>query len=276
MWWYSSGGLSLLRLLYILALAVILAAVFPWGVLADSTAYIEVTATGSDNTVAPAAPTNFSATLASNTEVDLEWTLGIGSTGSLIRAKYGAAPTGIADGYLVYNGVDNTTTDWISNIQFSDNVLWYSAWAYNGAGYSLTYATAYVEGGDMAASIGMIGIGMCLMTGLGINVVAWWREKWWVCPISFLFWLGLAYYAYTQSTAFDFYRFITWVCAGFALVSIGEIWILRQKAEEAPEETMAERTQKRIDTNLSGTFNSKTYQPPQRRPPYRGGFGDGL
>jgi hypothetical protein len=263
------------KLLAIIALVFLALLNFPWAVLADQTAYIEITAVGTDNGSLPGPPT-LTATLASNTQVDLSWLMGAGATTTLVRAKYGAAPTGIADGYLVYSGNATTATDWISDIQLSDNALWYSAWSYNGAGYSLTYATDYVEGGDMAASIGMIGIGMCLMTGLGINVVAWWREKWWVCPIAFLFWLGLAYYAYTQSTAFDFYRFITWVCAGFALVSIGEIWILRQRSEDAPEETMAERTQKRIDTNLAGTFNSKNYQPSRRRSPYSDRLGDGL
>ena len=177
------------------------------------------------------------------------------------------APTSILDGYAVYTGNATTTIDWISDIEFSDNALWYSAWSYNGIGYSLTYDTAFVEGGDMAAAIGMVGLAIFFIVGVGINWIAWWREKWWVCPIAMFFWAGLAYYCYTEAgTTFDFYKFLTWVCLGFMLVSIGEIFILRKKAEEV-EETMEQRNEAMMNRNLANTFNRKRPVPALRRPP---------
>lgn len=267
------------RLLAIVVVVGMLAVSFPWSVLGAS--YITITATGSDNAALPGPPT-LTATLVSNTQVNLTWVAGVGATGTLIRAKYGSAPTTPADGYAVYTGAGLAATDWIPNIQLSDNVLWYSAWAYNGLGYSVAYDTASVSGGAMAAAIGIIGLGFLLLMGLGINGVAWWQKKWWICPISFFYFISVAYFCYSQSaaatgaTTFDTYRMFTWVCTAFSLTSLAEMWYLYQNTKEAeePEDDMVTKNRKRMEKNLAGTFNRE--RPTVKRRPPSGGVGDGL
>lgn len=283
LYWYRNNGSSgteeaeyLRKLGVIVALLLVL---LPWSVMGADHVHITITATGSDNAALPGPPV-LTATLISNTQVDLLWVIGVGSTGTVVRARYGTAPTTPAEGYAVYTGAGTTVTDWIPNIELSDNTLWYSVWAYNGIGYSLAYDTASVSGGAMASSISMIAVSLFFLMGLGINIGGWWSKKWWLCPLAFFYFIALAYYCYTQSaaatgaTTFDFYRFLVWISAGFALVSIGELWYLYQstKEDDEPEDDMATKNRKRMEVNLANTFNKTPVV--RRRPPP--GVGDGL
>jgi hypothetical protein len=223
---------------------------------------------------APDCPNNITIMSVDDTVV-LTWNIGLGADNTLIVRSNTGYPADYEDGDAAYYASGDNYTDYLDLESLDATTIYYRLWSSNAGGLSGCYAEISVGGYEMSDAIGMIGVGIFLIAGLGINVVAWWREKWWVAPIAMFFWLGLAYYCYTQSTDFDFYRFVTWVCASFSIVSIGEIWLLRQKAEE-PEETMADRYQKRIDMNLSKTFNNKNYKPPRRPPTYGGGVGDGL
>jgi hypothetical protein len=256
-------------------------ALLPSVVVAAPSFGVGITATGNDPGGLPGPPT-LTATLVSNTQVDLTWVAGIGATGTVVRARYGTAPTAPTEGYAVYTGVGLAATDWIPNIEFSDNVLWYSAWSYNGIGYSVTYDTASVGGTDMADAITMIAVCGFFLVGVAINIGGWWARKWWLCPIAFFYFIGLAFFCYTQSaastgaTTFDFYRFLIWACGGFALVSLGELWYLYQSTKEGeePEDDMVTKNRKRMESNLKNTFNRQRPQAVVRkRPP---SVGDGL
>jgi hypothetical protein len=95
----------------------------------------QVSAGTSDNVQVVVVPylgggiTSFNATIISDTEVDLEWTILDGTANVMVRAKYGSMPMDRTDGYLVYYGSDLSVSD--NSMDFNENIstIYYRIWA---------------------------------------------------------------------------------------------------------------------------------------------------
>jgi len=85
---------------------------------------------------------SFTVTYVSDTQVDLEWTYGAAVTNVMVRAKYGSAPTGISDGYLVYYGNALLASDTSMNFDENAGIIYYRIWGETTPGVYPTSATA--------------------------------------------------------------------------------------------------------------------------------------
>ena len=68
---------------------------------------------------------NFTATMISDTQVDLSWTRASGAVNAMVRAKYGEMPMSRTDGYLVYEGALEVATDNSMNFDETASILYY-------------------------------------------------------------------------------------------------------------------------------------------------------
>lgn len=227
--------------------------------------------------VPPDCPSNLVAIAGTSDNCLLTWTVGAHTDNSILVRRVGAYPDTMADGEIVYNGPLTTFTDNTPNIDETE--YYYRLWAWNADGYTVCYTSDSAGGEIVAASIGMIAVGLFIICGLGINGLAFWQKKWWICPIAFLYFMAVGYYCYTASagatagvTTFDAYRMFTWVCALFCLVSLGELWYIYQgtKEEDEPEDDMATKNKKRLAANLANTFQRDGA--PQLRSRQSGGY----
>jgi len=93
----------------------------------------------------------FNVVYVSDTEMDLNWTVGSGVENVMVRAKYGSPPTNPpdentapSDGYLVYYGSDLSAID--TSMDFNENAgsLYYKAWAQraDGTWYVTTFTNS--------------------------------------------------------------------------------------------------------------------------------------
>lgn len=174
--------------------------------------YIGITATGSDNAALPGFPIPFTAT-ANTDNVLLSWTLGSGATTTYIIRAIGYQPTSLTDGILIYSGTGTSHTDNISTGDLLDGV-YYSAWGHNAVGYSTSYATAYIEGGNNMANAIIISILMII--GLATLIFAYTSERWPLAFISAVFWLAATVTAFvlapTPANYYDTYHLTGYAC----------------------------------------------------------------
>lgn len=119
------------KILYALV-AVILVVLNVTPVLADTTAVVTILGIP----LYSGGILSFNVVYVSDTEMDLNWTVGPGVENVMVRAKYGSPPsnppnenTVPTDGYLVYYGSDLSAVD--TSMDFNDNagILYYTAWA---------------------------------------------------------------------------------------------------------------------------------------------------
>jgi hypothetical protein len=87
------------------------------------------------------APTNFTATVATNNQIALTWTKNAMATNTLIRAKMGSAPTSITDGWQVYHGPASNFSDNAVSVDETWIPIYYAAWSDNVTDYSTDYVT---------------------------------------------------------------------------------------------------------------------------------------
>ena len=75
--------------------------------------------------------TSFTATIITDTQVDLEWTVDVDITSVIIRAQYGSMPMSRTEGYLVYEGSGSSISDTSMNFDTEAGELFYRIWAYH-------------------------------------------------------------------------------------------------------------------------------------------------
>lgn len=168
----------------------------PYGVIAASSAYISVTAQGGDNGAVPGRPLNFDAVLTTQYRVDLSWTMGNFATSTIVRGKVGSPPTSTIDGYLVYQGTDNETVDYV-DFGTDSEPIYYSAWSINIFGYSNDYAQDDVEGSEDMSTVLLL-IGMSAI-GLGFMSVGYLTKRWYLPPLASFVWIGCAATCFSSS-----------------------------------------------------------------------------
>lgn len=172
----------------LLVVSGVLACVSP--VMSSNTASFTVTARGDIGLPQP--PTNFTVTRITDTLVRVSWTPWSGSTNTSIRAKFDAEPTAYNDGYILFYGSGNETTDVYLNLDVMWSKMWYVAASENSSGGWSDYITEYVESPNVAEIANQLGglnnvfsgIVSALQMGklfevllvLGIFAIALWRK----------------------------------------------------------------------------------------------------
>ena len=115
------------------------------------------------------APTNLTATYISDHEVSLTWAIAPNSVATQVRAAYGREPINITDGYLVYNGIGTSVSDFDAEIAGAE-VIYYRAWAQRS---DLTWGTLYDSANTedmMSLSLLFIGIIILILVAAGMAI----------------------------------------------------------------------------------------------------------
>jgi hypothetical protein len=214
----------------------------------DSAVFVGITATGEEIGALPGAPTNFTAILISNQQVNLTWTKGGLATNTVIRAQFGSYPTSVTDGYLVYNGPGTSVTDWV-DLANSDEALYYRAWSWNTVGYSIGYDGDYVEGGGVGMTQALILIPLVFIA-LGLTVAGYSRQErgWPIVFVAALAWLCLPVWGFTQAdSATDIYALVGFVGVVMIIICAFEPMIMRK---EKPQLSIQEKWEQRENAML--------------------------
>jgi hypothetical protein len=115
----------------------------------------------------PEAPTDFTITRTGGSSINITWTIGSGATTTVIVAGDDGCPTGITDGYIVYNGTGNWTT--VEGLSLSLTNYCYHAYSWNSYGYSPDYAEDSIGGETMVYTIiGIISLG-AMIAGFALS-----------------------------------------------------------------------------------------------------------
>ena len=143
--------------------------------------------------------TSFTVTYVSDTEMDLNWTVGAGVENVMVRAKYGTPPTNPpdintapSDGYLVYYGSDLSAVDTSMDMNQNAGTLNYTAWAQKLDGtWNLVPKTNSQESREVVliALLGLSG-GLSFFAIKGKNIL--------LAVLASISWLIV--FAYNQST----------------------------------------------------------------------------
>ena len=110
---------------------------------------------------------SFNVIYTSDTQMNLNWTVGGGVANVMVRAKYGSYPanppdssTAPSDGYLVYYGSDLSAVDTSMDMNQNAGTLYYSAWAQHADGSWYVVASTKSEESREVVLIGLILMGM--------------------------------------------------------------------------------------------------------------------
>lgn len=149
----------------------------------------------------PGVPTNLTLTYISDYEIGISWTKGATANNTMIRAKYGSPPDAPAppgneptDGYLVYYGTGNTTSDTAVNFDEYMGRVYYRAWSEDNEGdWSANFAEDDMEGVPMTLiALVVLALGLTLAMFLSKSPLLGFP-----CVI---FWAILGGFAYTESS----------------------------------------------------------------------------
>jgi hypothetical protein len=245
-----------MKLLRIIALCWIIGlALWPTALSAGDNAVVTITAqpwaTGD-------CPTGFTFNAVSSYEVQLAWTPGGNSTGTVIRGAYARWPTDPTDGFEVYNGNGSSASHWLTTdvMILSDEGIYYRLWGKQGGSYSLCYASGVITGGEGMANIsGSITLFALIVFSLGSVVTAYTFRK---APIAFVAaaaWTSLAFFCFTQSASSnptiisDYWMAIFWVGIAMVIVSVFEPVIMKAPSidEAEPVEARSQADEMRAE-----------------------------
>lgn len=154
---------------WLIIAALLLVSLVPTSVVfAATTADVTITASG----YIVEAPGGLTLTYVSDYELGISWTKGSDADNTMVRVKYGNFPEDRNDGYLVYHGVNATTTD--SNVILaSPEIPYYRAWSQRADGVWEELGTT-AEAFFMSISFLFVGL---LVLGLGLFVAAFrWKD----------------------------------------------------------------------------------------------------
>ena len=143
----------------------------------------------------------FNVIYVSDTEMDLNWTVGAGVENVMVRAKYGTPPanpldinTAPSDGYLVYYGSNLSAVDTSMDMNQNGGTLYYTAWAQKLDGtWNLISSSKSEESKEMI----LIFLGFVTLTLTGFGVLG---KKPFLDWASVPFWLITCIYIYMNYT----------------------------------------------------------------------------
>ena len=161
------------------------------------------------------APTDFLLTLVDDYTVGITWVKGAGAENTMVRAKLGGVPTDRDDGYLVYYGTGESTTD--DGVDFGTSVMYYWAWSQAESEVWETTGVGDSIGGTMIIFL-LFG-----MLGLGLVFGFIWKKYAWLAYGAAGVWALLGFLALETSSSAspaeitDVYMGLFWLSIGFVI-----------------------------------------------------------
>lgn len=216
----------LLQLIVVVAVSSVL--IFaPSVVLADTSADVVVTAVG----FIVEAPGGFTVYYISDYEVGLSWTKPEGADNTMIRAAYGRMPEDREDGYLVYYGDLEYTSDTAVALDDIAVPVYYRAWSQNEGGvWENEGSTGFIEGW------GMLMIAFVLLC-LGLTIGGYTLHRGSLAFAGMAAWMAMGAYCYiTADGEWGIYMGLFWVCIAMIFTSGLEGALLSRGTEQAEDE----------------------------------------
>jgi len=193
-------------------------------------------------------PSGLILTYVNDNQVDIDWTVGVGSDSTMIRAAYGHYPTSTTDGYLVFQGAGNHAHD--TGVSLADEVqgIYYRAWAGKAGVWTLNYASNWF--GDNVMLIGnMLFLLGFILLPIGLTVLAFKSKIAWIMFPVAVIWLVLAMRCNDLTTAdYDTYYVVRIMAVMMAVGSMFLIFAV-QSLKRNPDDIMGSD---RDDINIYG------------------------
>ncbi len=172
----------------------------------------------------PLAPTNFTLTMASPSQVDIAWTKGVGATYTVVRRGTEGYPVSPTEGVEIYEGAGITVSD--ASVDTESFAYYYRAWSWNDYGYSSDYAQGRI-GGTM---IQMLVLGIL---ALGLTIAAYYFKKQVLAFAAAGLWFFYGFYNYQMSASeWDLNYGIFFFSMFMGIASIVEVMFIRQRKGE--------------------------------------------
>lgn len=193
---------------WFIALTLLIILLVPIPVLAATSTDITVTAVG----WICEAPGGLTLTYISDYEVGISWTKGEGATNTMVRAKYGSAPTSRTDGYQVYYGDGTSTSDTGVNFDETVSQVYYRAWSQNATGvWEETGVSDLIEG------VSMILIALIILA-MGFTITSYIFKKGMLAFAGAGAWMIAGVYCLTRSLeTWDVYFSLFWLFTGLTI-----------------------------------------------------------
>lgn len=176
--------------------------------------------------------TSFTATVISDTQVDLEWTYDVDVDEVMVRAQYSEMPMSRTEGYLVYQGSGLSASDTSMNFDETGAILYYRIWAHHSDGYWLDSEvnTAETEGFSMLFLA-------LIVACLGLTIGGYTLHRGSLAFIGMAFWLITGVYALIEASGdwTSLYGAITWVCVAGVFATAIEGALLNRGAEQVED-----------------------------------------
>jgi len=218
---------------------------------------VDITITATPDFVEPGVPTGFTLTYVSDFEIGVSWTKGTPASPSppgtastvvntLIRIRWGEAPTSRTDGYEVYYGDGSNFSDTTVDLTSLTQIPYYRAW---------TETVFYDAGGDIIStvwddvgtteeanfmSLSWLFMGL-LVIALGLTAVMFVTKKAMLGFPSAMFWAIFGAYCFTQSTTpwGDIYYYLFFASAfGMVVFTMLAAYGLRERRDTLADEGM--------------------------------------
>ena len=176
------------------------------------------------------APTNFTATVVNDNNIQLDWTPNGLAVTTLILGKVGSYPTSATDGYIIYNGAGATTNDTAVSLDETTTNMFYAAYSVDGGG-----GTSPDSALAMAGGIGMTLLSLAILA-LGLTVAMIIAKNMMLGFPSAIFWAVLCGFMYTQSlTTWDWQYLLSFASGGMVIFSCLAMYALRKRDLEPKE-----------------------------------------
>jgi hypothetical protein len=152
--------------------------------------------------------------------------MGVSANRTIIRGKENGYPSGITDGYLVYNGTGTSVT--VEGLSLTTTQYCYRAWSENGYGVSLDYAQAQIGGN-------MILLGLFAFMGVALTFGFFWKRSGFFAYGAAGAWALLGFQSFITSSGgspipiTDTYMGLFWMCIVFVIACVLLPTIMREK-----------------------------------------------
>jgi hypothetical protein len=187
-----------------------------------------------------ASPSNLVLTKVNDHQVDVSWVKGWDATNTMVRAKYGAIPTDVGDGYQVYYGAGTTASDFSVNLDMDDTTIYYKAWSQR--------ADLVYEGSIFGIFSSIRGIGMTLIAlillPIALLTLAYVFKRPTLTWASAICWVVLSVYSYQQATkplwtTVDIYNILFLVSVLMTLFCVIESMLMRPRREDGEPDPLS-------------------------------------
>ena len=208
----------------------------------------------------------FNVIYVSDTEMDLNWTVGAGVENVMVRAKYGTPPanpindiTAPSDGYLVYYGSGLSAIDTSMDMNQNGGTLYYEAWAQKLDG---TWNLVSSSKSEESREVVLIFLGMLGTIG---SIFAIYKRNILFAIGASVVWFFLI--AYTRSnplpniaTGSSTDSLFIGVCVSFSLATMLSVFILNNQEKNKENPPPDEHIVNRHNTRSSSYESADDYQ----------------